>query len=391
MKLDDLKLSYVQKKNQFLLINDKGQIMESDNSLVQLKENQIKLADISVFMEGIEEEVKGLTVSEKLSFKGVQNPLSDRKGIYDVEVFSLALPEGPRYLCVFSDQSDNYEFLRDIQQRHNENAIEQEFVKERTLKIEERDKDTIDSIQYAKRIQQTILPSIDKLESLLSKFFIIDRQKDIVGGDFYWIKKVEEKVLFAVVDCTGHGVPGAFMSIIAQNLLNQAVDEIGLSTPSEILTYLNDRIYRSFSKDGMDGMDGMDMAICLMDFESSRMQYSGANIPLYLARGGIMQMIRGTRQHIGTLSKEASKSFESHLLPLQEGDCFYLATDGYIDQFGGPEEKKYGAKKLQELLLSLKDSDMPRQKEMLQEAHQDWKGDLHQVDDILIAGIKVTR
>ena len=266
--------------------------------------------------------------------------------------------------------------------------------------IEEKNKDITDSIRYAQRIQNAILPSEQMIKALFPGSFVLFKPKDIVSGDFYWFEKWGNEILFAAVDCTGHGVPGALMSVVGYNLLNQAVNEHGLTKPNLILNELNkgiSKMMRQHVEERMqDGMltgtsvqDGMDIALCSYRPDKMVLQYAGAFNALYHIRKKELMEIKADKIAIGSYRKDELKSYSNQELQLQRGDTVYVFTDGFADQFGGPKGKKFKYKALQDLLIKIQDHDMVEQKKILSRELETWKGNLDQVDDILVIGISV--
>jgi serine phosphatase RsbU (regulator of sigma subunit) len=246
-------------------------------------------------------------------------------------------------------------------------------------------------------------------ENLLLKHydsFIYYLPKDIVSGDFFWIKEMGNKLYFSVVDCTGHGVPGAFMSIIGFNSLNRIVEDLRLNETGLILDKLNELVIHSIRKQDKDGIsvrDGMDLSFCCIDLETKMLQFSGANNPLYILRtvfnvgdnlpismtenGCNLLEIKADKMPIG--GAENAKNYQTHQVQLQQGDAIYLFSDGYSDQFGGPKGKKFMYKRFKELILSVQEHTMSKQKEILNTTMIEWKGDLDQIDDICVIGVRV--
>ncbi len=266
----------------------------------------------------------------------------------------------------------------------------------KNLEIGKKNKDITDSIKYAQRIQRAILPSNEFVKNLLPEHFIIYIPKDIVSGDFYWIENKDNKVLFSAVDCTGHGVPGAFMSIVGRNLLNQAVNEYNITKPSEILNYLNNGVIETFKhsqgqddKNG-DVKDGMDLALCCLSDNFSKLEYAGAYNPMYLIRNNEVIHYKADVYPIGTPFGERLKSFTNVEVSLNKGDTIYIFSDGYVDQFGGgPSRKKFSSKRFRETLLEIQHLTMAEQKNKLIKIFEEWKGATNQLDDVLIIGIRV--
>jgi serine phosphatase RsbU (regulator of sigma subunit)/Tfp pilus assembly protein PilF len=275
--------------------------------------------------------------------------------------------------------------------------------------IEHKNKEITDSIKYAKRIQQAILPPDDHIRKMFPQSFIVYKPKDIVSGDFYWMERWGTQVLLAAVDCTGHGVPGALMSVVGYNLLNQAVNEHGLARPGLILNALNKGISNTLRQKMEESSvkDGMDIALVSFDLQRMRLEYAGAYNPLYLIRNGQLIEIKGDKFPVGIFIGEEMKHFTNHEMELQPGDTFYIFTDGYADQFGMPGEewskpreaafakaaevkgKKFKVRRLQELLLSIQQQSMEEQGRSLNTTIEQWKGELEQVDDILVIGVRV--
>jgi len=274
----------------------------------------------------------------------------------------------------------------------------EEKVKERTLKIEkqkeeieEQKKHIMDSIYYARRIQNAILPSVAAIDCQLREYFILYLPKDIVSGDFYWMHSTDGLCMISAVDCTGHGVPGAFMSIVGYNQLNNAVNVKKARSASVILDELNAGVINTLNESNTESSikDGMDMALCVFNFRESKLEFAGANNPMILIREEEVQLIRGDRFPIGVYEGGISKPFTNNKIDIVKGDCIYLFSDGYPDQFGGPDNKKFMLRRFQEMLDEVHKLPMAQQKEILIQRLNEWKGANEQVDDILVIGIRV--
>ncbi len=244
--------------------------------------------------------------------------------------------------------------------------------------------DITDSINYARKIQQAIVPSKTGLEEFLPESFIYYRVKDIVSGDFYWYHKYEDELVIAAVDCTGHGVPGALVSMISVSLLKQTVDIQGIHQPDKILANLQKEI-TSFLHRGSN--DGMDIALCSVNLNKMTLSFAGAMLRIIMIRDGVAKEIKGDRFPISR-NTAMNTIFTNHTISLKKGDAFYMFTDGYYDQFGGTKHKKFMYKNLEKLFLSIYDLDMQEQKSIIENTHKNWKGELEQVDDILVIGFK---
>lgn len=265
----------------------------------------------------------------------------------------------------------------------------------RTLKsqnviIEEKNKNITDSINYAKRLQTAILPPADIINKILPEHFIHYQPKDIVSGDFYWVSHHDDKIMVAAIDCTGHGVPGALLSIVGHNAINQTVNELGIIQPAKVLENMSIIIRKILHQDkGSDIRDGMDMALCTFDKTTNTLEYAGANNPVYIIRDGILDIVKATKFTVGSMEEEKSNTPVNHSFQLKKGDCFYLFSDGFADQFGGQDNKKFKTSRFQELLLSINAKPMAEQLNSITQAFKNWQGKNEQVDDVLVMGIRV--
>lgn len=255
--------------------------------------------------------------------------------------------------------------------------------------IEIKNKDITDSIQYAKRIQEAILTPEHVMQKLFGDHFIFYKPRDIISGDFYWAGKTRSgKTVWAAVDCTGHGVPGALMSMVGSSLLNDIVHHE--EHADDILNKLREGIIEALQKRTKDEKvyDGMDIALCVMNSQRDTLEFAGAQNPLYIIRDGALKEMKADKQPIGH-SQVAVKPFTRHTLQVQKGDCIYLFTDGYADQFGGEKGKKYTYKRLQDILITHSSKPMTEQKEILYQTFSDWKKGLEQVDDVCLLGVRI--
>ncbi len=253
--------------------------------------------------------------------------------------------------------------------------------------LEEKNKEILDSIIYAKRIQSAILPADKIVKEYLRDSFILYKPKDIVAGDFYWMEHKDNKVLFAAADCTGHGVPGAMVSVVCNNGLNRSVREHGLTEPGEILDKTKEIVIAEFEKSEEEVKDGMDVALCSL--EANTLKYAGAHNPLWIIRKGAetIEEIKANKQPIGKYDNPLP--YTTHTIQLNNGDSFYIFSDGYADQFGGEKGKKFKAANFKRLLLSIQNESMERQKELIDQAFEKWKGDIEQLDDVCVIGVRV--
>lgn len=280
--------------------------------------------------------------------------------------------------------------LRKANQRLKEREIIARQVARQKEELSIKNKNITDSLTYAKRIQESLLPSDNTFKSLLSDSFILYKPKDIVSGDFYWVNEVDDKLFIAVVDCTGHGVPGAFMSIIGVELLNSITNEQGVTEADNILYDLNKGISLTLSKDNNRNKtirDGMDIALCVIDKTNRELEFAGAFRPIYLIRDNKIEEIRGDRFSVGMMEESMGKeAISKRRFKLRDDDMVYLFTDGYADQFGGPDGKKFKYRRFRHLLLNIHQLPLEQQRMYLNKSLEDWQGDQEQVDDILIVG-----
>ena len=255
--------------------------------------------------------------------------------------------------------------------------------------IAHKNQEVIDSINYAKRIQDAILLPVDLVKNYLPNSFIIFKPKDIVAGDFYWIEESQDKVVFAAADCTGHGVPGAMVSVVCHNALNQALREYKLIDPGKILDKTRQLVIQQFSKSTEDVKDGMDISLCVLDKKNNLLKFAGANNPLWLLRKDDVEVteVKATKQAIGRGDTE--QNFLSHEIKLESGDQLYIFTDGFADQFGGDKGKKYKYKPFKDLLIANRNATLEVQSKQIIQEFENWKKDLEQVDDICVIGVRV--
>ncbi|MBL4593076.1 MAG: tetratricopeptide repeat protein [Flavobacteriales bacterium] len=281
---------------------------------------------------------------------------------------------------------------RVIEEQKREVEQQKEVVELAHSQLAEKNQEIMDSITYAKRIQNAILPPAKVVKEYLQESFILYKPKDIVAGDFYWLESVapisnnkETKVLFAAADCTGHGVPGAMVSVVCNNALNRSVREHGLTDPGKILDKTREIVIEEFEKSDEEVKDGMDIAICSL--EGNTLKYAGAHNPLWIVRNGEILETKANKQPIGQFDNP--EPYTTHTFELQKGDAIYIFSDGYVDQFGGEKGKKFKARAFRELLLSIQDKKMEEQKTIIDESFETWRGNLEQIDDVCIIGVRI--
>lgn len=275
---------------------------------------------------------------------------------------------------------------------------QKQTIEEQKIIVEEKSKEILDSINYAKRIQEAIIPSTKMMEEHLKNGFVFFKPKDVVSGDFYWLEKTTDAIFLAVADCTGHGVPGAMVSVVCHNALNRSVREFGLTETGKILDKTKELVLEQFDKGEEDVKDGMDISLCkfkILNNATISIQWSGANNPLWYSENGIIKEIKADKQAVG--KGDQSVRFTSHTINLPKGSALYFFTDGYADQFGGPKGKKLMYKRFKELLDEIHEKEMNQQKTILEDYFNSWrlwnvkeggKG-IEQVDDVCVIGVRI--
>lgn len=281
------------------------------------------------------------------------------------------------------------ERTKEIQLQKEEIEAKNETLSEQNEEISQKNASITASITYAKRIQEAMLPLTEKISSGLPENFILFKPRDIVSGDFFWYTEKDNKIIYTAVDCTGHGVPGALMSMIGSEILTTVVNTNGITKADEILDAMNEYVIKALKqeKEGLS-QDGMDMALCVIDKENKTVEYAGAKNPLIYIRDGELHQIKASRNGIGGYQTEA-KTYTSTLIELKSPTWFYMFSDGYQDQFGGPRNRKFMIKQLKELLFDIHYKKMEEQKEILDKTIEDWMKDTPQTDDIILLGFKL--
>ena len=253
--------------------------------------------------------------------------------------------------------------------------------------VEEKNREITDSINYAKRIQSAILPQEKLIKEHLPSSFILYKPKDIVAGDFYWFEVVDDFIFFAAADCTGHGVPGALVSVVCHNALNRSLKEFSLTNPADILDKTREIVVTEFEKSDEDVKDGMDISLCVLDKNNLTLNWSGAHNPLWILRNNEMLEYKADKQPIGKFA--FAKPFTNIEIEILEKDEIYISTDGFQDQFGGEKGKKFKASQLKEMLIVNSQKTMNEKFSVLDQTFELWKGNLEQVDDVCLIGFKI--
>jgi sigma-B regulation protein RsbU (phosphoserine phosphatase) len=328
-------------------------------------------------------------------------------GFSDVEAIIQAINKGRVYryitkpwnkdgLKITIDQAletyhlkqQNKKLFLDLQEANK--TLEKKVI-ERTKKIESQRKEITDSLHYARRIQNALLPPDEELDMLLPSYFILNKPRDIVSGDYYWLAHKDNKVIVAVADSTGHGVPGAFMSILGVAYLNEILNQTVAIKANEILNQLRGQVIKSLHQTGKkdETRDGMEIALCVVDFKRRKLQYSGAFRPLYLIRDNVLKEFKGDSMPIGIYDYEES-SFQNEELIFKENDIIYMFSDGYVDQLGGPDRKTFRSRNFKQLLINIHQKPLHEQKGILEKEYEEWRHGIGQIDDIMVMGIRFT-
>ncbi|MCE3229554.1 MAG: protein serine/threonine phosphatase [Bacteroidetes bacterium] len=280
-----------------------------------------------------------------------------------------------------------YKNLRENKRKNKIITAQKKEVEHQKELVEEKNKEITDSINYAKRLQEAILPPVKMVKEVFSESFILYLPKDIVAGDFYWMERIGDLTFFAAADSTGHGVPGSIVSVVCSNALNRTVKEFKFLEPGKILDKTRELVLETFEKSEGDVKDGMDVSLLCFNSQTKKVTWAGANNPLWYVSNGVVNQIKANKQPIGKTDNPLP--FSTHEIAYEPGTIFYLITDGYADQFGGPKGKKFKYKQLEEFLLGISSKEMEEQSSELEKAFNDWKGAREQVDDVTIIGLKL--
>jgi serine phosphatase RsbU (regulator of sigma subunit) len=290
-------------------------------------------------------------------------------------------------------RGQNESIINQLKTREAElSRLVDERTKELKIKNEEitiKNREITDNVNYARKIQTAILPDDKTILNAFPQSFALYMPKDIVSGDYYSFFHDKESAIIVAADCTGHGVTGAFLSVVGNSLLTQIVNEKKINNPGKILDCLNEEVIQTLNQRNSDSTDGMDVAICRVDFKNNLLHYAGANRPLWLIRNNEILIYSPNKFPVGGLQIVHEENFKTHEVALEKKDTFYIFTDGFADQFGGIDGKKLMTKKFKEILLSIQDLGMADQKEFLKNVFEKWKGNNEQVDDVLVIGVRL--
>jgi len=344
--------------------------------------NLLKLSDNPVIESVLEEIVK---TKQSIIYEA-KSTTKDNNEIWLQTTLTPIFGDGNKLKSLVAIDSD----ITEMKLAEVEIKKQKELVEMKSKELQQALKDVVDSIEYARRIQEAILTSDEYLKHILPEHFIFYKPRDIVSGDFYWGVEMENnKTVIVAADCTGHGVPGALMSMVGNSLLNETILEHRVEDADEILNRLRDGVIKALKQKGEDqeARDGMDMALCIIDRKKNTIEFAGANNPLYHVTNGELITTKGDKQPLGYQRSKVTP-FTKHKMQMKAGDAIYLFSDGFADQFGGPSAKKFKYRQFRELLLSIQDQPMKKQGETLQNTFETWRGDLEQIDDVCVIGIK---
>jgi len=383
--MTDLYESEQDYKNAFVSLKQYKKIQDSIFNIEKIKnineiENKLQLT-----------EKEKIIAEQSLSLEKEKVALASSKNNTLILIAGLVIV-GIAFIFLFYYNSKTKKLFALIQKQKIEVESQKEI-------IEIKNKDVMDSIHYAKYIQGSMLPSAKAMNNLFPENFVLYKPKDVVAGDFYWTETIDNKPVLAVCDCTGHGVPGAMVSIVACNALNRAIKEFKLSNPALIFDKVNELMQETFSKSDYEVNDGMDGVLCVFDYNTMKLHIAAANNPIWIVSQPTIKtdlweepwqlsQISADKQPIGKFKEEVTP-FTVKTVSVEKGEMIYLFSDGYADQFGGPKGKKFKYKQLQELLTTVAKLPVTEQNLVLNKTITDWQGKLDQVDDILIVGIRI--
>ena len=375
LHLNDIQNSYVY-MNRYHLIKDSLYNESTRTAIAELEKNielEQKEKEISLLKKEAEIRELEMKNNQLYSYGGI---------ILLILITALAVVAYSRFR-----QSKRAKFL--LEKQNQQILDSKKKLEIQKLKLESWNQNITDSIEYAKSIQEGIMLK-NSFQDNISDSFVLFQPKDIVSGDFYWYTKVGNCDIIALIDCTGHGVAGAFMTVIANSAMNQVVLEEGMTDPAAILTRLDEKVMDTLKqKQVTSKTHSMDVALCKIDHDQQELIFAGAKRPLYVVHLNELSELKGDKYTIGEYYKTPDKKFTNHVIPLQAGQYFYMTSDGYADQFGFETQKKYMSKRLKDLLTKIADKSMLEQHKSLNLEMQRWKGEMEQTDDMLVIGFKI--
>ncbi|MBN1413681.1 MAG: response regulator [Bacteroidales bacterium] len=389
---DDSKLYFDIIEEAFRQLGDNYRLIWADTGKAACQLAEKHLPDL-ILMDVIMPEMNGVQAIRALK----ENPLTT-----DIPVIMLSASESLKAACetgahdFISKPFNHFELLMRVRasltliDKIKEIKKQKEKLEKEHQKISQQRKEIIDDITYSKRIQKAILPTNELIKNIFPEHFVLNIPRNIVSGDFYWVGQKSGKKIITVADCTGHGISGAFMTMAGIAYMNDIFNRYTLDDPAEFLFLLREQVMKLLHQKGIEGeaTDGMDVALCIIDEKKKCFKYAGANNPIYHINQHELHLYKADRMPIG-IHVNFTTPFTSQTYPYRPGDMLYLFSDGYPDQFGGPENKKFRYKHFQDLLLSIHQAPMSDQNEILRHTFFNWKGEEEQIDDILIFGIRL--
>ena len=369
------------------LVSDMIQEIETKELILREREKTIAESEVQIKAQSLE--LEDLDNQIKIQLKAIEK---QKLIIYFSIVFLFAM--GILAWVIYTNYRNKKKANIILEEKNTLiTAQKEEIRQQRDIAENQRDqiayqkKHITDSIEYAKRIQTALLPSLELFSDRI-EHFVLYKPRDIVSGDFYWVNEIDQKQFIIAAECTGHGVPGAFMSMLGVSFLNEIISNKGIYHPDEILNELRAEIISALKQveGGSDVKDGMDMTVCVIDYKNDTLEFAGANNPLYLISDGDLTLIKGDKMPVSV--HEEMENFSLHKLKLQKGDTFYTFSDGYADQFGGPNMKKFLTKNFRNLILEIQDQSLLEQAKILDKTFEDWRDDLEQVDDVTVIGVR---
>jgi serine phosphatase RsbU (regulator of sigma subunit) len=395
---EDLKYAYLNLKEAYEAKKDYLSANRVLNKLMDIKDslrnadNANQIAELEAKFKNKEKEVELTEIKLTQELREIENAERLKKKNYSIIILSIVgvfiLLLAVLLLKRFKEKK---QVAEEFSEKNKAIELQKTIIDTAYHELSEKNKDITDSIKYAKRIQEAIFPSVAYFSKLLPQAFSYFKPKDIVSGDFYWVDEgLDGSILVAVVDCTGHGVPGAFMSIVGFNLLNKAIHENKCDDPADILNQvnidLNETLKQTLEESAVK--DGMEISLCKWNKEKNELLFAGANTIIYHINNDRINIIKGNKHPIGSFYGETLKPFQTTKIIINPGDCVYLFSDGYADQFGGEKGKKYKYKQLEEFLLLNSTKPIHEQEHLLNTEFERWRGNLEQVDDVCVIGIK---
>ena len=396
---EDVKYALINLKDAYEMKNDIHKAYMIQEELMSLKdslrnlENMNHIAELEARFKNKEQEAELGEIKLQQKLVEQENESNHRRKNFWIIILVIS---GVSFLLisslVFRRYKEKQRVADELEKKNEAIKSQKHIIDTAYAELAEINKDITDSIRYAKRIQEAIFPDNEKVKNNLPESFVLFLPKDIVSGDFYWVEKSGDSVYFALVDCTGHGVPGAFMSIVGENLLNKALFEFKLNSPAAILNQINSGLAETLKQnnDFNSVNDGMEVSLIKWDKKKNEIIFAGANHVIYQVTDGNLIIHKGDKFPIEASSfSQQQRQFNDVKIPFKKGDMFYFSSDGYSDQFGGSKGKKFKKQQLAEQFLKVSELNLEQQKNELLNTFNNWKGNLEQLDDVLVIGLRM--